>query len=164
MDDSLVRPRSVSSSTIRALIEKGRPGSEAETREGESRESDGLAAERSDPLPRPGEPYRMHARHSNKPEMTLHFVLKDFSYEGFAYADIERVRLVPGEKPGSGPVLIVRFSGGVEVWSEGRHLHSLYHWIGLHGVSWVWEHPGPTDFIDKAEPIIRKITIKEPQR
>lgn len=161
MADSMVRPRSVSPSSIRALLEKGPAAGEAQTPE-----SDGPVVERSDPLPRPGEPYRVHARHGNKPELTLHFVTRDFSYEGFSYADLERVRLVPGETPGGGPVLIVRFVGSVvtDVRIEGRHLHALYHWIGLHGVSWAWEHPGPAEFADEAEPVIRKITFQEAQR
>lgn len=160
MPDSMTRPRSISPSSIRALREQG----QAAAAHSETPEHGGQVPERDDPLPRPGDTYRANARHGNKPEMTLHFVLKDFTYEGFTYADVERVRLVPGDKPGSGPVLIVRFSGGVEVRIEGRHLHSLYHWIGLHGVAWVWEHPGSSDFADEAEPIIRKITIKEPER
>lgn len=166
MGDNLARPRSISPSSIRALLDKGKPESEAETREVGSRELEGPAVERTDPLPRPGEPYRMHARHGNKPELTLHFVLKDFAYEGFSYADCERVRLVPGDKPGSGPVLLLRFNGSVvtDVRIEGRHLHSLYHWIGLHQVAWVWEYPGKAEFADEAEPIIRKITIEEPER
>lgn len=161
MGDSMARSRPFSPSSIRASMEQGQAAGQAA-----KPEHDGQAVERSDPLPRPGEPYRMHARHGNKPEMTLHFVLKDFSYEGFSYADIERVRLVPGDKPGSGPVLIVRFSGSevTEVRIEGRHLHSLYHWIGLHGVSWLWEHPGPADFMDEALPVIKKITFQPVER
>lgn len=161
MADSMVRPRGVSPSSIRALVEQGQAAGQAERPE-----HDALVPERDDPLPRPGDPYRANARNGNKPELTLHFVLKDFTYEGFSYADFERVRLVPGDNPGGGPVLIVRFSGSVvtDVRIEGRHLHSLYHRIGLHGVSWVWEHPGPSDFADEAEPIIRRITIQEEKR
>lgn len=162
MADSMARPRSISPSSIRALVEKG-PGAASDV---EASEQDATAGERTDPLPQPGRPYKMHARHGNKPEMTLHFVLKDFSYEGFSYADFERVRLVPGEKPGSGPVLIVRFHGSeiMDVLIEGRHLHSLYHWIGLHGVSWVWEHPGPAEFLEESMPVITRITLQPVER
>ena len=71
---------------------------------------------------------------------------------------LSRVRLVPGEKPGSGPVLILRF-GDTEVTLEGRHLHSLYNWIGLHRVPWVWEHPSPAEFADEKATLISRITI-----
>jgi hypothetical protein len=109
----------------------------------------------------PGIAYKASGRTGNKPDLTIHFVLKDYSYEGFSYADFERVRLVPGKNPGSGPVLIVRFSGSVvtEVTIEGRHLHPLYHSLGLHRLPWVWEHPSPADFADKDATVISKITI-----
>lgn len=163
MADSMTRPRAVPPSSIRALVERGQ---QAAASQAETPGQDGTISERDDPLPRPGDAYRVHSRHGNKPELTMHFVLKGFAYEGFSYADFERVRLVPGDKPGGGPVLIVRFSGSVvtDVRIEGRHLHSLYHWIGLHGVSWVWEHPGHADFADEAEPIIKRITFQEAQR
>lgn len=161
MSDNLTRTRLVSPSNIRAMLDKGQAGKDDETPEG-----GGSLAEKADPLPRPGDAYRANARHGNKPEMTLHFISKDFAYEGFSYADFERVRLVPGDKPGSGPVLILRFNGSVvtDVRIEGRHLHSLYHWIGLHGVSWVWEHPGKADFAEDAEPVITKLSFHPVER
>jgi hypothetical protein len=115
----------------------------------------------ADPLPKAGDPYKICGRHGNKPDLTIHFVLKDYSYEGFSYADFERVRLVASKKPGSGPVLILRFNGSVvtEVTIEGRHLNSLYHWIGLHRLPWIAEHPSPADFADKNAAVISKITI-----
>ena len=162
MADNLARSRPISPSGIRAMLDKG----QAAAKEAETPEGDGPLLEKTDPLPRPGDPYRANARHGNKPEMTLHFISKDFAYEGFSYADFERVRLVPGDKPGGGPVLIVRFNGSVitDVRIEGRHLHSLYHWIGLHGVSWVWEHPGSADFADEAAPIIKRIAFDVVER
>ncbi len=157
MEDSLARPRSVSPSSIRSILQQDNgPATRAEV----------SGADAADPLPRPGEPYQAHARHSNRPEMMIHFVLRDLSYEGFAYADCERVRLVPGEKPGSGPVLIMRFNGSVvtEVLIEGRHLHSMYHGIGLHLVPWLWEHPSPADFADDKATLIKQITFREVER
>lgn len=163
MADSLTRPRAVPPSSIRALVERGQ---QAATGQAERPEHDGPLIERDDPLPRPAEPYRVHSRHSNKPEMTLHFVTKDFAYEGFSYADIERVRLVPGDKPGGGLVLVVRFNGSVitDIRMEGRHLQSLYHWIGLHGVAWVWEHPGRSEFADDDMPVITRMTFDQVER
>src|SRR5487761_2116449 len=123
MPDNLARTRPVSPSGIRAMLDKGQNA----TTEAEATEGNGPLVEKADPLPRPGDDYRANARHGNKPEMTLHFVTRDFAYEGFSYADFERVRLVPGDKPGSGPVLILRFNGSeiTDVMVEGRHLHSL---------------------------------------
>ena len=119
-----------------------------------------------DPLPRPGDAYKASGRHGNKPEVTIHFVTKAYAYEGFSYGDCERVRLLPAETPGGGPVLIVRFSGSVitEAVIEGRHLHSLYHWIGLHRLPWVWEHPSPADFIDENAVVIKKISFRQIDR
>ena len=96
----------------------------------------------------------------------LHFVLKDYSYEGFAYADCERVRFAPADKPGGGDVLTIRFNGSVvtEAVIEGRHLHSLYHWIGLHRLPWVWEHPSPARFTDANAAVISRITLVEVER
>jgi hypothetical protein len=120
----------------------------------------------ADPLPRPGDAYKAAGRHGNKPDLTIHFVLKDYSYEGFSYADLERVRLVPSEKPGRGPVLVLRFNGSVitEVKIEGRHTHPLYHWIGLHRLPWVWEHPSPADYADEKASLISRIAIGEIDR
>lgn len=162
MADSMSRPRSVSPSSIRALLNKEHEAANDTSAQEESLQPE----ERADPLPRPGEPYRVHGRKSNKPLMTLSFVLKDFAYEGFSYADFERVRLVPGDRPGSGLVLSVRFSGSepTEVIIEGRDLHLLYHLIGLHLVGWVWEHPGTPEFAEEGGPIIRRITLQEPKR
>jgi hypothetical protein len=158
MDDSLTRSR-FSPSSIRSQVQNvvdSVPKQETAASVPEAAPSD-----KSDPLPRPGDAYRVAGRHGNKPDLTIHFVTKDYSYEGFSYGDLERVRLVPGNKPGSGPVLILRFSGSVvtEVTLEGRHLHPLYHWIGLHRLPWVWEHPSPADFTDKDAAIISRTTL-----
>ena len=118
--------------------------------------------ERADPLPRPGDAYLAHARHANQPQLTLFLVGKNYLPDGFAYANLERVRLVESDKPGIGPVLVARFSGSVvaEVMIEGRHLHSLCNSIGLHLLPWVWEHPSPKDFADADAPLIKRITVR----
>ncbi len=162
MADNLAHSRGFSPSSIRSqLLRDGKSDPQTETPGQEI-----AVPDKGDPLPRPGEPYKVHARHSNKQEVTLHFVTKDFAYEGFAYADCERVRLVPADKPGGGPVLIVRFNGSevTEVTIEGRHLHSLYHWIGLHLVPWVWEHPSPAEFTDDKAPLIKRIRFNTVER
>lgn len=157
--DSLVRPRSFSPSNIRTQFRKDAepaPNPEAAGQETAS-------PDKVDPLPRPERPYKAHARHGNKPELTLHLVTKDYGYEGFSYANLDRVRLVPGQRPGSSPVMILRFSD-TEVTIEGRHLHSLYNWIGLHLVPWVWEHPAPAEFADETATLISRISINQIER
>ena len=69
-------------------------------------------AKKSDPLPKPGDPYRAHARFLNRLHADtpmIFFVLKDFSYEGFRYSDLRRLRWLPASKPGQGPSLLLRF-------------------------------------------------------
>ena len=119
-----------------------------------------------DPLPRPGDPYKVHGWRGNKPDLTIHFVTKDYTYEGFSYGDFERVRLVPSEKPNGGPVLVIRFSGSTitDVKIEGRHLHGLYNWIGLHRLPWIAEHPSPADFADQNAMLVSRISFNEVER
>src|SRR5438270_13726862 len=128
MEDSSVRSR-FSPSGIRDQLRKDfEPAAKKSTPEPNEPQADAGSAtgaatpEKPGPLARPGEAYRVHGRHGNKPDLTLHFVTKEFGYEGFSYANLDRVRLVPGKKPGSGPVMILRF-GDTEVTLEGRHLH-----------------------------------------
>lgn len=120
------------------------------------------ALERSDPLPRPGDAYLAHARRAAKPQMMLFFVQKDYLPNGFAYANLEQVRLVDAEKPGTNPLLVVRFSGSVvtEAVIEGRHLHSLCNAIGMHLMPWLWQHPSPKDFAGEDATVIRNITFR----
>jgi hypothetical protein len=163
MADSATRSR-FSPSSIRSQIQN--PIDTIPTPEAPAAVLEASSSDKVDPLPRPGDGYQVAGRHGNKPDLTIHFVLKDYSYEGFSYADCERVRLVTSEKPGSGPVLVLRFNGSVitEVVIEGRHLHALYHWIGLHRLPWVWEHPSPAHFSDQNAAIISRITISEIER
>ena len=158
MDDSLTRPR-ISPSSIRSAVQR------AVDQAPKVEEAAPAAAvpDKVDPLPKPGDPYKVAGRPSNKADLTIHFVTRDYSYEGFSYADFERVRLLPSERPNGGPVLIVRFHGSVitDVVIEGRYLHSLYHDIGIHRLPWVWEHPSPTQFSDEKAPIISRITFRQ---
>jgi hypothetical protein len=122
--------------------------------------------ERTDPLPRPGDDYRPHARKNNKPEVTLTFVDKDGCYEGFSYSNYERVRLVPSDKPEKGLMLVVRFAGSrtIEVVVEGQQLHGIYNMIQDNVLPWIWERPGNPTF-RRDDPsvgtVITGITIKE---
>lgn len=161
MDDSATLKR-FSPSSIRSQAKKeAEPAPEAE-----ETETDSALGDKVDPLPKPGDPYKVAGRHGNKPDLTIHFITKDYSYEGFSYADFERVRLLPAEKPGGGPVLFVRFHGSsiTDVVIEGRHLHTLYHWIGLHRLPWVWEHPSPAQFSDGNAAVISRISFRPVER
>lgn len=120
------------------------------------------AEERTDPLPQPGDNYRSHGRLSSKPRSSLFLVGKDFLPDGFAYHCLERVRMVPGEKPGAGPVMVLRFGGteACDVLVEGRLLHPLCNLIGEHRLPWLWEHPSPGDFGEAKSTLIRRIVVR----
>ena len=158
MADSLVgnrfSPSSIRSKVQEAVDSASKPESPAA--------GPGAGSDVADPLPKPGDAYKAAGRHGSKPDLSIHFVLKDYSYEGFSYADFERVRLVTSKKPGSGPLLILRFSGSVvtEVTIEGRHLRPLYFLLGQHRMPWLWEHPSPADFADPDAAVISRITIE----
>ena len=79
--------------------------------------------EQDDPLPLPQEAYKAHSRAANKPQPTLYFVTRGHAFEGFSYACLERIRLLPPKHPGGGLLLVLRFSGSVvtEVTVEGRN-------------------------------------------
>jgi hypothetical protein len=165
MKDNSAAHSLFSPSSIRSRVQQDQKDNETAAN-AEEEGADAALPDKIDPLPRPGDTYKVHGRRGNKPDLTIHFVTKDFSYEGFSYGDFERVRLVASEKPGSAPLLMVRFSGSVitEVTIEGRHLHSLYNWIGLHRVPWVWEHPSPAQFIDEKATLISRITFRQVER
>lgn len=170
MKDEVIRPN-FSPSSIRSRLQQEQQGNgpppKTEIGQAEILTLDPAGPDdKVDPLPKPGDAYKVHGRHGNKPDVTLHFVLKDYSYEGFSYGDCERVRLVAKETPGTAPVLIVRFSGSVvtEAVIEGRHLHGLYNWIGLHRVPWIWEHPSPAQFTDDNATLISRITFRQIER
>ncbi len=158
--DKVLRPN-FSPSSIRSQLQKGNePPAKAESGQAEILTLDPALPDKLDPLPRPGDAYKVHGRHGNKPDVTIHFVTKDYSYEGFSYADLGRLRLVAKETPGTAPVLILRFND-TEVTLEGRHLPSLYNWIGLHRVPWIWEHPSPAQFTDENAMVISRITFRQ---
>jgi hypothetical protein len=120
-------------------------------------------AKKSDPLPRPGDPYRAHARflnHMANAARMIHFVRGDFTCEGFCYSDLRRLRWLPASEPGSGPVLLLRFVEAeiTEVRIEGRHLEDIHHWIGEGVMPWVWEQPAGIRARNDAA-VITRITL-----
>jgi hypothetical protein len=156
-DSVRVRP----GSSILDGLGKAKTAREPEPFEDDEKDAGPNGPERSDPLPRPGQPYQAHARRAAKPQMTLFFVGKDYLPDGYSYANLERVWLADAKKEGSGPVLMLRFYGSVvtEAMIEGRHLESLCNAIGMHLMPWVWEHPSPKDFTDENETVIRKTSF-----
>jgi hypothetical protein len=159
MDDSLVRPRSFSPSSIRSQLQN--PIEPAPKAENPTMGLDG-EADRIDPMPRPGDAYKAHGRPGNKPDLSIYFVTRDFAYRGFSYGVFGEVLLLPGDKPGSSPVLTVRFNYvATEVVIEGRNLHAIFNGIMLHRMPWVWEHPSPKDFRDENATVISKITFRK---
>mgnify|MGYP000866038845 CR=1 FL=1 len=105
-----------------------------------------MTPRKTDLLPQSGDAYRAFGPHGQTPRRRLHFVTGDYGRKNFDYADLERLRLVRG-----GDVMTLWF-GDTEVTLEGRHLHSLYHSIGLHRLPWAWEHPSPADFAPPNNP------------
>jgi hypothetical protein len=117
------------------------------------------------PLPLPGDEYVAYSRSSNKPTLSLRFVLADASVRGFSFASLDTFDLKPGEKPGQGPMLVLRFDGskGTEAVLEGRHLDTLYDHLGDHRIRWVRELPPGRDFLDADKPVINRITFRPVQ-
>jgi len=121
---------------------------------------------KSDPLPKPGDPYQAHARFLNRlpsePRL-IHFVMGDFTYEGFCYSDLRRLRWLPAAAPGQGPVLLLRFIEAVttDVALEGRRIEDVHYWISEGVMSWVWEKPPGFEVKDDAATVITRITITQ---
>lgn len=113
------------------------------------------------PLPQPGDPYKAHARPDNKALLMLRFLLRDASVEGFAYSDLRRTRMQPGNDPGSGPVLVLRFveAAVTEVRIEGRHLDVLADMLSYHRVAWLRELPPGKMHHEKNAAVITLITV-----
>ena len=101
---------------------------------------------KSDPLPRPGDPYSAHARFQNRlasEQKFIHFIHGTHLCDGFSYHDLRRIKLVPNPLPGQGPMIVLRFIGAVimEVTISGRNLHDLHYYISEGTMPWVWEQP-----------------------
>jgi hypothetical protein len=127
-----------------------------------------------DPLPTPGSPYAAaYSRVSNKPELVLHVMLKDGFSKGYAWNNFDSVDMAPGDKPGSGPVLVVRFAGlaPTELRISCNDLGMLHACIGRQRISWIREQPSKRGFNGVAahgesKEVITSITLRpwKPER
>ncbi len=156
MDDSLVRARAVRAqgSSLRALIDS--PAVDAEQ---ETAPAGVLALDELHPLPLPGDPYVAFSRASNKPTLSLRFLLADATIKGFSYVNLDSFDLAESGTAGGGPVIVLRFTGiaVTEVRIEGRHLMALYDKIGHHRIAWVRELPKERDFREEGATVINRI-------
>lgn len=119
---------------------------------------------KSDPLPKPGEPYRACARFLSRlggDQRMIHFVKSNFDCEGFAYSDLRRVRWIASDDPGSGPVLVLVFVEAevTEVRISGRNLDDIHYWISEGSMPWVWEQPKGFPTRDAAATVITDIRL-----
>jgi hypothetical protein len=113
------------------------------------------------PLPQPGDPYdTAHARSSNKPLPTLRFIRGE-NIRGLPYANLDSIDWLPSEKPGLGPMIVLRFAGIIarEARISGRNLLLLYDLLAHHRVAWVRELPLGRDFKEGKATVITGITV-----
>ena len=123
-------------------------------------------AKKSDPLPKPGDAYRAHARFLNRlsvEQRLIHFVDRDCWSQGFAYSDLRREGWLPPAQEGGGPVLGLRFVEAeiTEVRIEGRNLDDIRHWISEGTMPWVWEQPRGFKTRDDKSVVITRITLQQ---
>jgi hypothetical protein len=152
-----VRPKS-------SLLEMLKPAEAPPPREPEpvaDAEGESASGEAIIPLPQPGDAYdTAHARSSNKPLPTLRFIKGD-GIKGLPYANLDSIDWLPAEKPGLGPMIVLRFAGIVarEARISGRNLLQLFDLLSYHRVAWVRELPPGRDFKDGKATVITGITV-----
>lgn len=156
-DDTLLQQRVRPRSTLLELKPPAAPVAEAAAKA----PPDIPAIDDLVPLPQPGDPYKAYARPDNKALLMLRFLLRDGVVEGFCYADLRHTRMQPGDDPGGGPVLVLRFVEAVmtEVRIEGRHLDTLADLVAYHRIAWLRELPPGKMHHEKNAAVITKITI-----
>jgi hypothetical protein len=133
----------------------------AETERAGKPETETQAPDEPDSLPAPGEGYRACSRPDNKPQLMLSLLKADDSVRCLSYGDLRWVDLKPGDKPGSGPGLVLRFVGVAEVRIEGRRLRTLVDDLRRHRIGWLCELAEGRDFRDGNEMVITRMEVKE---
>ena len=159
-----VKPRSLSPSEINDTVRAPAPAPETKPAAPDEPEYQ-PPPKKSDPLPKPGDPYRAHARFLNRlanEQRMIHFVTGEFVCEGFAYADLRRVRWVPSSDAGGSPVIELRFVEAVitDVRIEGRNTEDIHYWIGEGVMPWLWEQPNGFKARDDRMPVITRFDFK----
>ena len=166
-DDSLTRSRPLSpSEIIRGLreIPTGRTTMpEPDAAPESATTADVGDFDSLDALPKASDEYAAFGRAGNKPLTTLYFMLKDGSWDGFAYANLERIRLTPASEAGGGNELVLRFAGSsaTEVRLKGRNLAKLYNYLGQHRTPWVRELPSERDFQATSAAVVTAVAIED---
>ena len=142
-------------SGIRAILENA-----AQTRQIPEQSAPKLVEE-TELIPTPGDAYSAYARPSSRPERTLFFLLGDGTYDGIPWSNFDRIKLLPSNRPGAGPSILMRFAGleAVEVVVTGRNLNTLFVYLGQNRISWVREHPKGKPVIATECPLIESISI-----
>ena len=144
MGDNLARERVQPRSTLAVPAAARRPQPEAAETPGVELATGGD----SDPLPDADSPYVAYGRPSNKPEITLHVMLRDGYWRGFAWSNYDSVEMVAPERAGAGPVLVLRFAGlmPAELWISGCNLRKLHVLLGQNRIAWMREVPSKRGF------------------
>jgi hypothetical protein len=156
-DDTLLRVRPISTLLTDVKPSVARVAVAEQEVEAEPPEGDRLVA-----LPRPGDPYEAaHARPSNNPVPTLRFVMGE-TVRGLPYSNLDIIDLVPSDKPGTGPAIVLLFTGLIprKAVITGRHLLTLFDLMAFHRIAWVRELPKGRDFKDGKATVITGIAIE----
>jgi hypothetical protein len=141
-----------------AMPAEPKPAGDAESPE------DVPGLEKLTPLPRPGDAYKAHARHSSRAVPTLFIVRADGSVRGFPYGDLYGPDLVPAADAGKGWVIVMRFARFEQVTLSGRNLDTIHAYLGHHRMPWVRELPKGKLPPDLDAPVITGVAIAEIER
>ena len=117
--------------------------------------------EKLTPLPKPGDPYKAHARQSTGAVPTLFVVRADGSVRGFPYSDLYGPDLVPEGDAGKGWAIVMRFARFEQVTLSGRNLDKIHAYLGHHRMPWVRELPKGKLPSDQDGPVITGVAIAE---
>jgi hypothetical protein len=118
-------------------------------------------ADDADTLPGIEDDYAACSRPDNKPQLMLSLLKADESIKSLSYSDLRWVDLKPGDKPGNGPGLVLRFVGVAEVRIEGRCLRPLVDDLRRHRIGWLRELPAGRDFRDANTLVITRLDVHE---
>jgi hypothetical protein len=119
------------------------------------------APDDADTLPGLEDDYAACSRPDNKPQLMLSLLKADESIKSLSYGDLRWVDLKPGDKPGNGPGLVLRFVGVAEVRIEGRCLRPLIEDLRRHRIGWLRELPSGRDFRDANTMVITRMDVRE---